>query len=43
MAKFVTNNNNFAFTKLILLLTLKDLCLCINFDIIDFLNTIICK
>ena len=43
MAKFVANNNKSAFTKLIFFITLKNLYSYLDFDIINFLNIIICN
>lgn len=43
MIEFVINNNDSAFTRLSLFFTSRGLYLCISFDIIDFLDFIICE
>lgn len=43
MAEFVTNNNNSAFTRLSPFFALKNLYLCMSFDIVDFSDTTIYK
>lgn len=43
MAEFAANNNELAFTKLILFFASKSLHLCMSFDIVDLFNANICK
>ena len=43
MAKFAANINNFTSTKLSLFFVLKDLHPCMSFDVINFLDIIICE
>ena len=43
MAKLVANNHDFLSIKLFLLFASRGLYLCISFDIINFLDIIICE